>query len=316
MGPLYITVFGSYAQTKLPALQNVKWRYVIVTTNVKCITIFSVSHSIQQSISVMVQTFTSYLASLSTPVPYEAATSHQFLRDAADLTLPHDRLAFWLAQDRIYAAQAYPRFIALLITKIPLDSTDPAVQVRSRRTLQVLVGCLDNIVREVNFFEDTARRYDLDVGDVEQGEGQVWRERKATRDYTAEMARIASLGTLEDGLVFLWAMEKVYLDAWSNVSSALRTKSESELGKTGEALRDLSYSWSNANPDFSEFVHGIGMLVDEYLMPLYQQAMKDGCSNHAEAIVRAESIWARVVELEAEFWPERKEEEKMRIPQF
>lgn len=209
MGPLYITVFGSYAQTKLPALQNVKWRYVIVTTNVKCITIFSVSHSIQQSISVMVQTFTSYLASLSTPVPYEAATSHQFLRDAADLTLPHDRLAFWLAQDRIYAAQAYPRFIALLITKIPLDSTDPAVQVRSRRTLQVLVGCLDNIVREVNFFEDTARRYDLDVGDVEQGEGQVWRERKATRDYTAEMARIASLGTLEDGLVFLWAMEKV-----------------------------------------------------------------------------------------------------------
>lgn len=257
--------------------------------------------------------FTSHLVNLSTSVPYEEAILHPFLRDAANLALPHDRLAFWLAQDRIYAAQAYPRFIALLITKIPLDSTDPSVQGLSRRTLQVLVGCLDNIVREVNFFEDTARKYDLDIGGVRQGEGQVWLERKATRDYTAEMARIASLGTLEEGLVFLWAMEKLYLDAWSNVSSALRTKPESELGVTGEALRDLSYSWSNANPDFSNFVQGIGTLVDEYWAPLFQEVSDDRASRHVEAVLRAERIWARVVELEAEFWPQLKEEEKMRI---
>ncbi|KAI6044012.1 heme oxygenase-like protein [Pisolithus marmoratus] len=240
----------------------------------------------------MATTLTSYLASLSTPVPYEEAITHP-----------------------IYAAQAYPRFIALLITKVPLDSTDPSVQDRSRRTLQVLVGCLDNIVREVNFFEDTARKYDLDIGGVKQGEGQVWLERKATRDYTAEMARVASLSTLEDGLVFLWAMEKVYLDAWSNVSSVLCTKPDSELGKTGEALRDLSYSWSIGNSDFSKFVDGIGILVDEYLTPLFQEVSKDRGSKHGEVIVRAERIWARVVELEAEFWPELKEEERMRIPQ-
>jgi len=161
-----------------------------------------------QSIT-MTPTLTSYLVGQRTPIPYEDAISHQFLRDAASLNLPHDRLAFWLAQDRIYAGQAYPRFIAFLITKIPLDSSDETIRDRSRRTLQVLVGCLDNIVREVNFFEDTARKYDLDIGAVKPGEGQVWFERKATRDYTAEMARIASLGSLEDGLVFLWAMEKV-----------------------------------------------------------------------------------------------------------
>lgn len=154
-------------------------------------------------------TLTSYLIGLPTRVPYTAAVSHKFLQDAANLSLPHDRLALWLAQDRIYAAQAYPRFIALLITKIQLDAVDDCIRDRSRRTLQVLVGCLDNIVREVNFFEHTARKYDLDIGSVGQGQGPIWLERKATRDYTAEMARIASLGTLEDGLVFLWAMEKV-----------------------------------------------------------------------------------------------------------
>ena len=28
-------------------------------------------------------------------------------------------------------------------------------------------------------------------------------------EYTAEMARVGACGTLEDGLVFLWAMERV-----------------------------------------------------------------------------------------------------------
>ena len=156
----------------------------------------------------MTPSLTSYLLDQRTPVPYEDAISHSFLRDAANLTLSHDRLAFWLAQDMIYAGQAYPRFIALLITKVPLDAVDETIRDRNKRTLQVLVGCLDNIVREVNFFEDTAKKYELDIG-AEPGEGQVWFERKGTRDYTAEMARVASLGSLEDGLVFLWAMEKV-----------------------------------------------------------------------------------------------------------
>jgi hypothetical protein len=36
-----------------------------------------------------------------------------------------------------------------------------------------------------------------------------WIERKGTRDYTAEMFRVASSGLFE-GLVFLWAMERVW----------------------------------------------------------------------------------------------------------
>ena len=144
---------------------------------------------------------TGHLASLATPTPYTAAIGHPFLAAAASLSLPSHRLGLYLSQDRIYAAQAYPRFIAQLITKIPLDDTIHAPL--ATRTLTLLVGCLTSIVREVAFFDTTARTYNLPLNHGH------WRERKATRDYTAEMARIGALASLEDGLVFLWAMEKV-----------------------------------------------------------------------------------------------------------
>lgn len=144
---------------------------------------------------------TDHLNTLTTPTPYATAISHPFLVSAASLSLPSDRLALYLFQDRIYAAQAYPRFIAQLITKIPLDDTIHAPL--ATRTLTLLVGCLTNVVREVAFFDTTARTYSLPVAH------DYWRERRATRDYTAEMARIGALASLEDGLVFLWAMEKV-----------------------------------------------------------------------------------------------------------
>ncbi|KIJ61834.1 hypothetical protein HYDPIDRAFT_42334 [Hydnomerulius pinastri MD-312] len=263
-------------------------------------------------------TLTSHLTSLSTPRPYSSAISHPFLTSAASLTLPTDALAFWLSQDRIYAAQAYPRFVAQLITKIPLDAPpSPSHADLSHQTLQVLVGCLTNIVREVNFFDETARNYDLPIGSV--GGGEVWVERKATRDYTAEMARVAALGTLQDGLVFLWAMEKVYLDAWTTVHNTLTTSNEpiQDTNLTARAIKDLSHNWSSANPGFDKFVKEIGDLVDAYFAPV----MSGGGSNGAgiggrtadDALARAEAIWARVIELEEQFWPVKNEELGMRV---
>jgi hypothetical protein len=60
---------------------------------------------------------------------------------------------------------------------------------------------LENIVKEVEFFTTTARTHGLDLG--------VWEEREGTREYVAEMARMADDENLGEGLVFLWAMEKV-----------------------------------------------------------------------------------------------------------
>lgn len=60
---------------------------------------------------------------------------------------------------------------------------------------------LTNVVRETAFFGSTAEKYELGI--------ERWGEMKATRDYVAEMGSIGSSGNLKDGLVFLWAMERV-----------------------------------------------------------------------------------------------------------
>ena len=144
-----------------------------------------------------------HLLSCSTE-SYIEATQHPFLKAARGLTLSHEHLSFWLSQDRIYAAHAYPRFIGTLISKIPFSSThnvDSEEESMNKRLLVVLTGALQNVVREVDFFLEVSRKYSLTL--------DCWTERPETKSYCAEMARVASLCSLEEGLVFLWAMEQV-----------------------------------------------------------------------------------------------------------
>ena len=151
------------------------------------------------------ESLTKHLASLrSIPRPYSAATEHPFLTAAGNGILSDSLLALWLSQDRIYAAHAYPRFIGLLISKIPFcssDALDSPKENHNQKVLKILAFSLDNVVREAAFFKEMAQKWELDM--------ECWQEWKATRDYTAEMARVSSYGCLEDGLIFLWAMERV-----------------------------------------------------------------------------------------------------------
>jgi thiaminase len=147
---------------------------------------------------------TDHLLSISTNPTYDEATRHSFLTEAGSGTLPLPRLALWLSQDRIYAAHAYPRFIGALISRIPFQQADAITSPReqqNQRILQALVKCLDHVVREVDFFRDTSETFGISM--------EGWIERKGTRDYTAEMFRMASSGLFE-ALVFLWAMEQVW----------------------------------------------------------------------------------------------------------
>jgi formylaminopyrimidine deformylase / aminopyrimidine aminohydrolase len=147
------------------------------------------------------RSITAHLLSIPTQPTYLYATkTHPFLASAADGTLSKDRLSFWLYQDHIYAAYAYPRFIGSLISHIPFDQPHPCAD-HSQTILRILVGALENIMLEVDFFKSTAKKWGLNL--------ETWKERKETRDYTAEMARVAATGCIEEGLLFLWAMEKV-----------------------------------------------------------------------------------------------------------
>ncbi|KAF9477958.1 heme oxygenase-like protein [Pholiota conissans] len=234
-----------------------------------------------------------HLISLDTFPSYKDATRHTFLAQAGDGTLPLSRLALWLSQDRIYAAHAYPRFIGSLLSRIPFQDSDNPSGPKERQNeeiLRVLVSCLDNIVREVQFFKDTTEQFGLNV--------EEWAQRKATRDYTAEMVRVASSGSLEDGIIFLWAMERVYLDAWRYVKSIQKQSAnptDSNASNNVAAVRSLAENWSS--PEFELFVDTLQRLVDGLEIKPW-----------SEAWFRAEDIWSRVLELEVAFWPEDGEE--------
>ena len=91
---------------------------------------------------------TAHLTEITTACPYESATKHPFLTAAGEGILPLPRLALWLAQDRLYAAHGYPRFIGRLIAAIPYSSehaTTSKEEKQNARTLEVLVFCLQNV---------------------------------------------------------------------------------------------------------------------------------------------------------------------------
>ncbi|KAK7681329.1 hypothetical protein QCA50_015420 [Cerrena zonata] len=197
------------------------------------------------------ESLTSHLVRLSTVRSYTAATEHPFLASAGDGRLSKDLLSVYLSQDRLYAAHAYPKFVGCLLASVPfssLDGIDCDRENYNQRVVAVLGGALQNVIREVNFFRDVAEKYGLQLSG--------WRERKATRDYTAEMSRVGASGRLEDGIVFLWAMERVYLDAWGFVSSL---KNE-HAGPTSAAVAELVDNWTNE--EFVVFVDELADLVN------------------------------------------------------
>lgn len=52
--------------------------------------------------------------------------------------------------------------------------------------------------------------------------------------------------------------------------------------------------------------------MNDYFAPLTTAQSVAGRSA-SEALARAEAIWARVIELEAEFWPNEGEEDTLRV---
>ncbi|KAH9478306.1 hypothetical protein JR316_0008759 [Psilocybe cubensis] len=242
------------------------------------------------------QTLTAYLLSLSKP-----QTDHPFLKSAKSGTLPLHTLGLWLAQDRIYAAHAYPRFIGALIARIPFLSshslrhslaTPNKEEEGNQRVLRVLVACLDNIVREVGFFGEVDAKFALGLG-VGVSEGG-YEERKETRDYTAEMARVSLTGSFEEGIVFLWAMEQVYLEVWTSIHTSLTSlppSSSPSPSPSTPALLAFADNWTS--PAFHSFVQDLRDLVDAF-----------GIEPGTERWARAVGVWERVGELEEAFWPD------------
>ncbi|KAJ8091115.1 hypothetical protein PM082_024596 [Marasmius tenuissimus] len=239
------------------------------------------------------QSLTSHLLKLSSKSLYDAATKHEFLTAAGTGTLDHPRLALWLSQDKIYATQGYPRFIGSLIANMAYNK--PHLKGMSEeesyyRVLKTLIFCLENIGREIDFFTTTAEKWNLDLGG--------WKDRDATKKYLAEMDKVVKDHGpgIECGLVFLWAMERVYLDAWTYVKIQLQSSNpQPDENLTIAATYSFTANWSN--DEFVAFVERLAEIVDSLDIAPGSPTWKT-----------CEEVWSRVVELEVSFWPERGEE--------
>ncbi|KAL4906245.1 hypothetical protein BDW74DRAFT_177263 [Aspergillus multicolor] len=247
-----------------------------------------------------------------TPAALNRATTHPFLRAAGSNTLPKHTLAAWLSQDRLYA-QTYVRFIGQLLSKIHLPLTPSARGEASitEKILGILIDALNNIHRELKFFEDVAREYALDLNtppmELEGGNGGDKEGRfgaaPITRAYIDMFMSASAPGTsLLEGLVVLWATEICYLRAWRYAAGFLEKREGGEDTDGGALREQFIPNW--ASDEFEEFVAKIGDVVDEVAALEIGGLDEEGKGKGVDALERCERWWRQVVWLEERFWPD------------
>lgn len=175
------------------------------------------------------------------------------------------------------------------------------------RILKLLSSALDGIMTEVQFFETTAGKYGIDLQSTSgfsggDGSSPTFHPNEVTSNYinlfdsfhdpTLESkSTIPTPKSLLEGMVLLWATEKVYHEAWSFAKSHTRHDSQDHAADLdGGALnREFIPNWTSK--DFAAFVEEIEACLNELA------ARTEGAD---EVGLR---VWRQVLELEKDFWP-------------
>ncbi|XXG94733.1 hypothetical protein Hte_000990 [Hypoxylon texense] len=246
---------------------------------------------------------------------YQRATQSQFLSLAGQGRLSTEVLSQWLSQDRLYA-QAYIRFAGGLISRVRLptriDDQDTSKTLQWR-ILSLLETALSGVTRELQFFEETAKKYKLDLdilGPVAEGgnlsgKSAGFGPNTVTKSYidlfdsfTAQPHGNTSK-TLLDGLVLLWTTEKVYLDAWTyakqQASEGGDRDGDVEGDVDGGALRkEFIPNWTSE--EFQAFVKECQECLDAYAAIQNHDTEEVGAANSM-------GLFKKVLVLEESFWP-------------
>lgn len=147
---------------------------------------------------------------------YAAATQHPFLAKAGNGTIAEAAVCKWLVQDKYYQL-AYVNFIGRLLAKLGLlsalfpsdsDKFDKERERLSRLTMDLLIDSLTNIRREIDFYDETAKKYHLDLEQASPN--------KTTREYINLFEDASAKDEpLLHGLLVLWATEHVCPSSFS-----------------------------------------------------------------------------------------------------
>lgn len=134
-------------------------------------------------------------------VPFTQATQQPFLSHAGCGSLAAGPLSQWLVQDGHYA-RGYIRFVGQLLAKIRLPATHNSQFHPMYRTMDLLISALNNMRREMQFFEITATKYGLTLG--QEAPTPITR---ALLDLFVSAS--CSSASLLEGMVVLWGIEHV-----------------------------------------------------------------------------------------------------------
>ena len=271
------------------------------------------------------------------PQLFSLATAHPFLRLSGLGLLPASTLSRWLSQDRLYA-QGSISFIGALIARVhlPYAFTPNKDESLRWRIVKVLNGCLQNIFRELDFFEDVAKRYSLSLEKAweakDEKSGLGFLASGGTRQYESLFRAFGtdpSMSLLE-GLVVLWATEQCYLSAWRYAASQERKQSISQSpcphtngngweGMVSRAMSTISSHQETEEEKQSKYRSDLdgGALRKEFIpnwtsteFEGFVQEIADLVNELAEReeawrrldVYRA--VWEHICEVERRFWPE------------
>lgn len=132
---------------------------------------------------------------------FTQATQQPFLSHAGCGSLAIGPLLQWLVQDGHYQ-RGYIRFVGQLLAKIRLPQTQNSQFHPMYRTMDLLISALNNMRREMQFFEITATKYGLVLG--QEGPTPITR---ALLDLFVSAS--SSSASLLEGMVVLWGTEHV-----------------------------------------------------------------------------------------------------------
>ncbi|KAF2272738.1 heme oxygenase-like protein [Westerdykella ornata] len=279
------------------------------------------------------QTLTAHLLSLF-PAHFTAATQTPFLRAAATNALPKPLLDKWLANDLLYM-RAYIKLAGYLLQILDLPAAAAAARPApaqegneteiadsiSHRLVDWLVDALVNIRREERFFASVATKYNIDISLAASAPGTHASEVDDSlkiaglRKFEALVGDLTShddgkMGEQQqqrvlpwlEGAVLFWATEKVYLTAWRWAAEQAGGAAVSAPQGGAEVLdvmkTEFIPNWTN--DEFVEFVETLERIVNDGV----REAVGGDQGKWEDVMRRAEGVWRRVLDAEADFWPE------------
>jgi len=236
-------------------------------------------------------------------------TQHPFLAQAARGTLPKQLVAQWLTSDLQYI-KIYLGMSEQTLAIIRQNQSDTAAansEDVQTRLIAWLEAAIQNGIREEKFFAEVAGLYNIDISTNSAVRNEGLQRYETLYASFSQSKQNTMLPWLE-GAVILWAMEKVYYEAWSwarrqDAQSSPRTFDNDLDG--GAMRRELIPNWSNR--DFLMFVEQLERILNEAVSTF----VKGDNELWRSVKARTDAVYAAVLDAEEVFWPNVEGHEQM-----